>query len=101
MVTIVSDIHGYVPTVEYIAVHTTESTGEKVPVTSAVFHHILFGGDQLTAARIRSAQKHMCNADSPVKRLAGLHSMTEDWHTKLKFLEVRNTCIELHTLACL
>ena len=58
MVAIVSEVHRYVPGMEYTAVKTIESTGEEVPITSAVFQHI-FGGDQLTAARIRSAQKHV------------------------------------------
>ena len=69
MVDIVHEVHRYVPTKEYTAVRTIESTGEEVPVESAVFHRLLFGGDQLTVARIRSAQKHMCNADTPIKRL--------------------------------
>lgn len=79
MVAIVSESHRYVPAVEYTAVtKTIESTGEEVPITGAVCHHTFYGGDQLTAARIRSAQKHVCNADTPVKRLEGFHAMIED-----------------------
>ena len=88
MVVIVSETHGYVPAMEYTAVKTIHSTGEEVPISDAVFHHTFFGGDQLTAARIRSAQKHVCNADTPIKRLEGVHAMIEDWHTKLTFMEV-------------
>ena len=67
MVAIVSHIQQYVLYVEYTAIRTIDDTSESVPVPSAVIHYAFFGGDQLTAARIRSAQKHMCNADTPVK----------------------------------
>ena len=86
MVDIVREVHRYVPGVKYTAVQTIESTDEEVPVKK--FHKILFGGDQLTAARIRSAQKHMCNADTPTERLLGCHAMIEDWHTKVTVMEV-------------
>ena len=88
MVAIVSAAHHYVPGIEYTAKTVIESMDDEVAVPSAVYHHLFFGGDQLTAARIRSAQKHMCNADTPGKRLLGFHAMIEDWHTKLTFMEV-------------
>ena len=88
MIAIVSEAHRYVPGIKYTAKHVIESTGEEVAVPSAVYHHLFFGGDQLTAARVRSAQKHMCNADTPQRRLLGFHAMIEDWHTKLTFMEV-------------
>ncbi len=40
----------------------------------ANMHHIIVSGDQLTAARIRGAQKPKLNAESPEKRLEGLVS---------------------------
>ena len=89
MVAIVSAAHHYVPGIKYTAKTVIESMDdEEVAVPSAVYHHLFFGGDQLTAARVRSAQKHMCNADTPGKRLLGFHAMIEDWHTKLTFMEV-------------
>lgn len=90
MVAIVSEAHHYVPGIEYTARKILESRNEQeeVAVPGAVYHHLFFGGDQLTAARVRSAQKHMCNADTPRKRLVGFHAMIEDWHTKLTFMEV-------------
>lgn len=88
MVAIVSEAHCYVPGIEYTATKKIENTDEEVQVPSAIYHHKFFGGDQLTVARIRSAQKYMCNADTPAKRLVGFHAMIEDWHTKLTFMEV-------------
>ena len=104
MVAIVSEAHHYVPVIEYTATKRIESINEEVPVPSAIYHHIFFGGNQLTAARVRSAQKHMCNADTPAKRLVGFHAMIEDWHTKLTFMEVsipvtlEKYCIQVYVM---
>ena len=58
MIAIVSAAHHYVPGIEYTAKTVIESTDE-VALPNAVYHHLFFGSDQLTAARVRSAQKHM------------------------------------------
>ena len=88
MVAIVSAAHHYVPGIEYTAKTVIESMDDEVAVPSAVYHHLFFGGDQLTAARVRSAQKHMCNM--PIlqenDQLLGFHAMIEDWHTKLTLI---------------
>ena len=89
MVDIVTHMHQYVPFIEYTAVHTFEDNSQSVPIARAVMYPIVFGGDQLTAARIRAAQKHMCNANTPVKRLLGVCAMSEDWHSKLTVMEVK------------
>ena len=41
-----------------------ESSTECVTVDVDHFHHILFGGDQLTVARIRSAQNIQSNSEN-------------------------------------
>ena len=46
---------------------------------------VLLGGDHLTAARARGANK---TKDAPTSRLEGLVPVAEDWHTKVIFLEV-------------
>ena len=51
-----------------------------VNVQDAVLHPLLFGGDQLTAARARGI--------SPMTRLEGLIPCAEDWHAKVNLLEV-------------
>ena len=59
-----------------------------VQVPRAKFHKILFGGDQLTAARARGAQRIRMNSTSPQEKLEGLIPCSEDWHTKLNQLGV-------------
>ena len=44
MVAIVSEAHHFV---ESTTIETIQSTGEEVPITSAVFHHVFLGGNQL------------------------------------------------------
>lgn len=89
MVDIVTHLHQYVPCVMYMRKHTL-SSGETVEEETASIHRLLLGGDQLTAARIRSAKKVKMNSESPVKRLEGIISTAEDWHTKTNFLGVRD-----------
>jgi hypothetical protein len=49
---------------------------------------IPLGGDQLTAARIRSAHASMEDVDTPEERFEGLFGMVEDFHEKMNFLSV-------------
>lgn len=96
MVDIVTHVHQYVPFIEYTAVHTFEDNSQSIPIVRAVMYPIVFG-DQLTTARIRAAQKHRCNADTPVKRLLGVRAMSEDWHTKLTVMEVTHNNVTVLT----
>ena len=81
MVDIKTHVQHYVPCVSY-SVQQEIDTGITVEVERANMHRILICGDQLTAARARSAQKAKLNAHTPSKRLEGLVSVLEDWHTK-------------------
>ena len=63
-----------------------------------IFHHILFGGDQLTVARARSAQAQRENTDRGALRLEGLIPVLEDWHTQLTLLQV-SSIHGLHVIA--
>ena len=91
MVDIMSHLHQYVPTVEYTEkISVTDSDGY-VEIPQAIFHRILFGGDQLTAARARGAERIRMNSVSPQARLEGLIQCAEDWHTKLNLLGVNCT----------
>lgn len=88
MVDIMKHVHDhYIPFQEYIEKETV-STGEVVNVIKATHHQILFGGDQLTAARMRSAQKARMNSESPADMLCGIVPVAEDWHIKANFLGV-------------
>ena len=53
------------------------------------FHSILFGGDQLTAARIRGAQALRDTQDEKVDRFEGLTAIVEDWHARMTLLKVK------------
>ena len=55
------------------------------------FHHILLGGDQVTVARVRSAQRMRQNSESGQRRLQGFIPVIEDWHAKLVLLGVSST----------
>ncbi len=48
--------------------------------------HILFGGDQLTVARMRGTH---ATEETAVKRLQGNLPVVEDWHTRMTFLKVK------------
>ena len=78
----------YVPSVEEDCEFFIESTGENLQLKKSQSHKILFGGDQLTVARARSAQQNVVNSDSDRKKLVGLIPVVEDWHTKLNLLSV-------------
>ena len=91
MVDIMSHLHQYVPTVKYTEDITIPGGEESVQIPKALFHKILFGGDQLTVARARGAQRIRMNSMSPQTRLEGLIPCIEDWHTKLNLLGVNNS----------
>lgn len=95
MVEIMSHLHQYVPSFEYTRKVFLPSSNETTEVPEAVFHTILFGGDQLTAARARGSKRMMINASSRVKRLEGMIPVAEDWHTKLNPLDVCFTSMNL------
>ena len=71
MAEITEHLQQYVP-----SKRTTESLvmsgSEPVTLQMDNFQHILFGGDQLTAARARGAQGILSNSNTLCKRLEGL-----------------------------
>lgn len=75
---------------------TTVSTGEVVDVVTANCRKILFGGDQLTAARMRCAQRARMNSETPDDKLCGIVPVSEDWHIKANFLGVSYTYIPIY-----
>ncbi|KAL5463740.1 hypothetical protein EMCRGX_G032667 [Ephydatia muelleri] len=87
MIGIVNHIHHYVPAVPDIQEQVL-STGETVDVDQTSLHTILFGGDQLTCARARSAIDNKLNSQTPHKRFMGIEPVIEEWHTKVNFLRV-------------
>ena len=62
--------------------------GSKIEVDNTNFHSILFGGDQLTVARIRGAKVLRDTHDTPTDRLEGVLPVVEDWHARMALLKV-------------
>ena len=87
MIKIMAHVHQYVPVTEYEREVQVDNDTTVQQIHSKV-HKILFGGDQLTAARIRGAQAAKCNSVTCAKRFDGLIPVIEDWHTKVVLLEV-------------
>jgi len=87
MMVILEELSSYVPVVT-----TEESVNDPECGTTTLpnddFHHILFGGDQLTAARARGSLRIRSNAERSMHRLEGLIPTSEDWHTKVVFIQV-------------
>ena len=89
MIDIISDLHQYVPIMETSI--TTDPSVDPETVdqpTSEKLHPLLFGGDQLTAARARGCQELRINSDTSTGRLQGLIPVAEDWHTTVTLLVV-------------
>ena len=92
MIDILTHLHQYVPAVSS-TYERLISTGVKVTTEKTAFHRILVGGDQLTAARAKSALKLKLNSQTPLKKLEGIVPVAEDWHTKVNFLKVSHKCV--------
>lgn len=89
MVEIMTQMHSYTPTKPYTEEFIKPGTNEVINIPKALIHPVLFGGDQLTAARARGAKKAKVNSIDPCLKFDGLIPVSEDWHTRLNFLGVR------------
>ena len=87
MVSIMQEMHSYVPTEPYMELIGTDET---IEVPNAKIHPILFGGDQLTAARARAAKAGKVNSIDPSMKFNGLVPVAEDWHIRLNLLGVKS-----------
>ena len=99
MVEIMYHIHRYVPlvdTFEETEVETESGATFGTDIPRSRIQQVIFGGDQLTAARARGAQAAKTNSFIPCLRLDGIIPCAEDWHTKLNFLEV---CVHSLTIS--
>ena len=88
MVDIMTNLHQYVPTKTSVSKSTVPGSDEEVEIVEDTFHTILFGGDQMTAARARGSQRIRKNSERGRDRLEGLKPVCEDWHAKLCLLGV-------------
>ena len=89
-----TEFHKYVPMLESTG-HLRLPNGSILDYDNSRFFSILFGGDQLTVARARSAQSLRATHDSAKERLEGLHPVIEDWHARMTLMKVH-----LHACIC-
>ena len=87
MIAIMEHLQRYVPSETESSTIDIEGIGEK-EVHADHFHHVLFGGDLLTAKRARGSQHIRSNSLRGKERLEGLKPVIEDWHAKVCLLGV-------------
>ena len=86
MIDVMLDIQKYVPAKETQSDVTVD--GCSFSIAQAKLYPILFGGDQMSAARYRGSKVIRRPSTSPLKRLEGLTPVIEDWHTEVTLLKV-------------
>ena len=76
----------------------TLPNGSTLTIDNTQFFPILFGGDQLTVARVRGTQALRVSHDSPVDCLEGVVPIVEDWHARMTLMKVVlvYTCTSAH-----
>ena len=87
MIAIMEHLQQYVPLETETSTINIEGVGEK-EVHADRFHHVLFGGDLLTAKRARGSQHVRSNSLRGKERLEGMKPVVEDWHAKVCLLGV-------------
>ena len=87
MVDILTDLQ-YIPMTTYTKTVDVPGTGDTELIKLDSLHHLLIGGDQLTAERIRGAQSLRKNSTHAAGHLEGFVPVSEDWHAKVCFLQV-------------
>ena len=88
MVDIMTNLHQHVPTKTSVSKSTIPGSDEEVDIVEDTFNTILFGGDQMTAARAHGSQRIRKHSEHGRNRLEGPKPVCEDWHAKLCLLGV-------------
>lgn len=88
MISIMEHLLKHVPAVTVDNNVVDPESGETITVKSQKLHHVLFGGDQLTAERVRGCRRTRSNATNTAEKLQGLIPVIEDWHSKVALLKV-------------
>ena len=85
MIEIMEEMQRLVP-----SAHSPSNSSQSATFLSSLIpiSFYIFGGDQLTCERARNSQRHRKDSATTQKRLEGLISATEDWHTKMNYYEV-------------
>lgn len=99
MIDILTELQKYVPVQTNTKVCTHPRSGCEVQYEENIFHHILFGGDQLTLERIRTAQNTRANSNRQLDKFMGFLPVVEDWHAQVMLLTVSTIAsfLGLHT----
>ena len=85
MICILEELHNYVPritTTTQVKVVQDNGAEEESIVYEDEVYHLLLGGDQLTAARIRGTQRIHSNSKRILHKLTAFETVSEDWHAK-------------------
>ena len=91
MMKILEHVQTYAPSKEVEREFTVPGkTGSEatITITDKQYAMTLIGGDQLTVARKRGAQRIRGNSENSEERFDGLLPVAEDWHAKMCFMEV-------------
>lgn len=92
MCDVLEKLHEYVPAINVKVYYDLFDDSCLIEVEEEIFHHILFGGDQLTVARARRSSimrcDHVTSISSRRDRLEGLFLFAEDCHAKKCLLKV-------------
>ena len=76
-----------VPAVE-VEGQTTLPNGKTITFDDTHYFPILFGGDQVTVARVRGVQLLRDTEVKRVDRFEGIVPVVEDWHTRMTVMKV-------------
>lgn len=87
MCKILDCLHEYVPSTA-VASEVTLDDGEIMTHVDYKLIQQLLGGDQLTVARVHSAQGIRENHEDSISALRGIIPVVEDWHTRLTLMQV-------------
>ncbi len=88
MIDILTEIHKYVPRFQCGETVYDLPSGQKLTVPQTTVRRILFGGDQLTTARVRGAKRSRANSLSTMTRFEEILPAAAYFHT-FNLLDVR------------
>ena len=97
MISILDNVHQYVPTVRLPSTKEVPQTNESEHIEEVHMNRLPFGGDQLTSKQCRGSQHIQSNSIDDAQRLQGVVATAEDWHTKLCLLTVSQKAIITYT----
>ena len=95
---IMKTLEQYVPHKEITDYYHDLLSGEVISIPKRQVYRTLLGGDQVTAARARGAQRDCCNANSTSEHLLGFYPTIEDWHLKMCLLTVSQITLYMNDM---